>query len=220
MKKIGSWWIPDYDNPDKLKILESAVLPCEVGLNDSFKFVKNFTNAIDVGAWIGDSSLIIAKKFKKVFIFEPVNEVADCCNQNLIDNKIENFEIYRIGLSNKSGTQILLNKGKSFSGWINTVDSLQGSGKRQIEIQTELLDQYDFMNIDFIKIDVDSHEGFLLQGSMKFFQNNNPVIMIESKKRDQLKYQDPTMPDPIVFLEKIGYKIRKISGKADYILTR
>ena len=44
--------------------------------------------------------------------------------------------------------------------------------------------------------------------------------MIESKERDQQKYQNPLMPHPIMFLEKIGYKVQEKAGKADYILTK
>ena len=220
MKKLGDWIIPDYDNPDKLKMVIEGKFQCDQGLLTAFKYVKKFDNAIDVGAWIGDSSVIMARHFKHVNLFEPVTEVADCCQQNLIDREIKNYELFRVGLSNKSGKQILVNKGKSFSGWISTVDADNYNFKQSFEIDTELLDNYKFTDIDFIKIDVDSHEGFLLEGAVDFFKNNSPVIMIESKERDQKKYQNPLMPHPIIFLEKIGYKVQEKAGKADYILTK
>lgn len=220
MKKIGDWWIPDYDTAEKLKMISQGSFQCELGLLESFNYVKNFNFAIDVGTWIGDSSLIIAKKFKKIVLFEPVTEVAECCQKNLQQNGFSNFELHKIGLSNKIGRQVLVNKGKSFSGWISTVKSVEENAKRKFDIETNLLDNYNFFDVDFIKIDVDSHEGFLLQGAKTFFHKNNPVVMIESKKRDQEKYQDPNMPDPIKFLENLGYKTVKKTGKADYILTR
>ena len=220
MKKLGDWNIPEYDNPDKLKMVIEGKFQCDQGLLTAFKYVKKFDNAIDVGAWIGDSSVIMARQFKHVNLFEPVTEVADCCHQNLIDRKIKNYELFRVGLSNKSGKQVLVNKGKSFSGWISTAAAGNYNFKRSFEIDTELLDNYKFKDIDFIKIDVDSHEGFLLEGAVDFFKNNNPVIMIESKERDQQKYQNPLMPHPIMFLEKIGYKVQEKAGKADYILTK
>jgi hypothetical protein len=107
-----------------------------------------------------------------------------------------------------------------FSGWISTIAPEDSKFKRSYEINTELLDNYKFTDIDFIKIDVDSHEGFLLEGAVNFFKNNSPVIMIESKDKDQKKHQNPSMPHPITFLEKIGYKVQEIAGKADYILTK
>jgi FkbM family methyltransferase len=220
MKKLGDWIIPEYDNPDKLKMVIEGKFQCDQGLLTAFKYVKKFDNAIDVGAWIGDSSVIMARQFKHVNLFEPVGEVADCCHQNLVDRKIKNYELFRVGLSNKSGKQTLVNKGKSFSGWISTVAAGNHNFKRSFEIDTELLDNYKFKDIDFIKIDVDSHEGFLLEGAVDFFKNNSPVIMIESKEKDQQKYQNPLMIHPIMFLEKIGYKVQEKAGKADYILTK
>jgi FkbM family methyltransferase len=220
MKQVGDWYIPDYDNPEKLTMISSGTFQCEEVLLRSFSYVTDFNTAIDVGSWIGDSSVILSRKFKNLKIFEPVPQVAECCRKNLEDRNIENFELFEIGLSNKKAKQVLVNKGKSFSGWISTVDESDLRIKRSTLVETDILDNFQFSNIDLIKIDVDSHEGFLLEGSKNFFKNNNPVVVIESKPKDQLKYQQKSMPDPIVFLKKIGYKTRELVGKADYILTR
>lgn len=218
MKQLNGWFIPEYDSPEKLKMVLDNKFQCEDGLNRAFEYVKNFNNAIDVGAWIGDSTVAIAQKFKNVEVFEPVDEVAECCMQNLNLRKINNVKLHKIGLSNKTGQQTLVNKGKSFSGWISTIDSTDF--KKTKTVNTDLLDNFNFSNIDFIKIDVDSHEGFLLQGALNFFKNNNPVIMIESKLKDQQRFQNSSMPEPLTLLESLGYKIKEKSGKADFILIR
>jgi FkbM family methyltransferase len=218
MKDFNGWYIPDSDNPKKLKMILENKFQCEEGLTQAFKYVQNFNNAIDVGSWIGDSSVIIAQKFKNIEVFEPVEAVAECCIKNLNRRNVNNFNFHKIGLSNKQGQQVLVNKGKSFSGWISTIDTVHA--KKSTVINTDLLDNFNFSNIDFIKIDVDSHEGFLLQGALNFFKNNNPVIMIESKTKDQQKYQDISMPNPLKLLEGLGYKIKEKNGKADFILTR
>ena len=218
MRDVNGWYIPDNDNPEKLKMILENKFQCEEGLIRAFQYVQNFNNAIDVGSWIGDSTVIIAQKFKNVEVFEPVEAVIECCMKNLNRRGINNFNLHKIGLSNKKSQQLLINKGKSFSGWISTVSNL--NAKRSTIVDTDLLDNFNFSNIDFIKIDVDSHEGFLLQGALDFFKNNNPVIMIESKTRDQQKYQDTSMPNPLTLLEGLGYKIKEKSGKADYILIR
>lgn len=218
MKKLGGWYIPDFDNPNKLNFLVDGNIQCEPALRRAFRYVTKFDYAIDVGAWIGDSTSIIANKFDQVIAFEPVKELSECCSQNMIEKNITNVKLFTIGLSNKSGTQTLVNKGKSFSGFIPTVQLTKF--KRAIEIETKTLDEFNLQGINFIKIDVDSHEGFLLQGAEQFFKNNNPVIMIESKERDQRKYQNLNMPDPIKTLLDLGYQIQETFGKAEYILTK
>jgi FkbM family methyltransferase len=220
MKKLGSWFIPDNDNPEKLKMISDEKFQCEPGLVASFRYVKSFTNAIDVGSWIGDSTVIIANKFKNVKVFEPSLSVLECCKENLKIRNITNCDFFDVGLSNITGDQLLLNKAKSFSGWISTVELTDKILSKAITVKTAKLDDFNFENIDFIKIDVDSHEGFLIEGSTNFFKTNNPVIMIESKLRDQQRYQNKNMPDPLKQLEQFGYKIKEKHGKADYILTR
>lgn len=220
MKKLGDWYIPDIDKSEKLKMVSTNVFQCEEGLLSAFKFIKSFNNAIDVGSWIGDSTVIIANKFKNVKVFEPNPIVLDCCKENLKVRNIKNCDFFAIGLSNITGSQQLINKAKTFSGWISTVNLSDKETQKAITVNTSKLDDFNFEDIDFIKIDVDSHEGFLIEGSTNFFKTNNPVIMIESKIRDQQKYQNKNMPDPLTLLKNFGYSIKEKHSKADYILTR
>jgi FkbM family methyltransferase len=220
MKQLGNWFIPDSDNPEKLKMVLADSFQCEEGLLSAFKFVKSFNTAIDVGSWIGDSTVLIANKFKNVKVFEPNISVLDCCKENLKTRNISNCEFYNVGLSNITGKQLLLNKAKTFSGWISTVELSSKDASKTLEVNTSKLDDFNFKDIDFIKIDVDSHEGFLLEGAINFFKTNNPVIMIESKIRDQQRYQNKNMPAPLQLLKNFGYTIKEKHGKADYILTR
>jgi FkbM family methyltransferase len=220
MKKLNNWFIPDTDNPEKLKMVTENNFQCESGISSSFKYIKKFNNAIDVGSWIGDSTVLIANKFKNVKVFEPNPAVLECCKENLKIRNIVNCEFFDIGLSNTSGEQLLINKAKTFSGWISTVELSIKDRQRAIPVKTARIDDFNFTDVDFIKIDVDSHEGFLIQGSMNFFKTNNPVIMIESKLRGQQRFQNKTMPDPLQLLQTFGYTIKEKIGKADYILTR
>lgn len=220
MKKFGNWFIPDNDSPEKLKMILDEKFQCEPGLLASFKHVKFFNNAIDVGSWVGDSTIIIANRFKNVKVFEPSPNVLECCKENLKTRNITNCEFFDIGLSNVTGNQLLINKAKSFSGWISTVEPTNAIRSKALTVKTARLDDFNFKDIDFIKIDVDSHEGFLIEGSLTFFKTNNPVIMIESKLKDQQRYQNKDMPDPLQILGNLGYKIKEKHGKADYILTR
>ncbi len=219
MKKVGNWYIPDSDLSKKslINFVLKEEFQCKSALNNAFKHVKRFNNAIDIGTWIGDSTKIIANKFKNVKGFEASPKVYECCKMNLKAHNISNCEIVLTGLSNISGTQKFLNKGKTFSGWISTSDL---KNKNFITIETCRLDDLNLTNIDFIKIDVDSHEGFLVEGAIEFFKKNSPVILIESKKKIHKERQRSNMPDPLVLLKKLNYKILSQEGKADYILAK
>lgn len=219
MKKIGNWYLPADDNKENvISMVKQENFQCYSALRESWKHVKKFNNAIDVGTWIGDSTVLISQKFLKVDGFEPNPIVYDCCVENLRERNINNCKMNKVGLSNVGGEQQFVNKGKTFSGWISTIDTQ--SQKHVKIVETTTLDSFNFLDIDFIKIDVDSHEGFVIEGGIEFFKQNSPVIMIESKKVDQQRYQSSKMPDPIDILKKLKYRIIEKVGKADYILTK
>ena len=222
MKKIGKWFIPDADLGKEIIIetVKNEGFQCGPVLDEAFKYVKKFDNAIDVGTWIGDSTLIMSKKFKKVIGFEASPVVYECCIKNLENFNIQNTEVIMKGLSNKSGLQKFLNKGKTYSGWISTLPLDEKTDRKSLTVETCKLDDFDFVDIDFIKIDVDSHEGFLVDGSRNFFANNSPVVAIESKYRVHHERQDQTMPDPLAILKTLGYEVVASLGKADYILVK
>lgn len=220
MKLIGNWYVPDYEN--NLKTLSETNLEnwrCKIPLEKSFNYVKNFNLAIDVGTWIGDSTSILCKKFNNVIGFEANPDVFECCKKNL--NHFQNLKIFNFALSNSDDVKTLFLGKSTFSAWINTLskDQLPNTHVLEKKINSKTLDSFNFKNIDFIKIDIDSHEGYFLQGSENFFKNNSPVILIEYKPK-VLARQNNSMPDPIKFLNKIGYKIEEQVSNIDYVFTR
>jgi FkbM family methyltransferase len=216
MKLINNWFVPETEtDPIVLADVELENWTCNESINKSLKYVKNFDFAIDVGSWIGDSTSIISNKFKTVIGFEADPETFECCYKNL--EKFNNITLHNIALSNTKDIKTLYRGASSFSSWISTSDEVIPMSQKTV--QTTTLDHYDFKNVDFIKIDIDSHEGFFLEGSSEFFKKNSPVVLIEYKPR-VLKRQSNKMPDPLEFLLNIGYKIKEQVSAIDYVLTR
>jgi hypothetical protein len=85
-------------------------------------------------------------------------------------------------------------------------------------VQARTLDSFGFADIDLIKIDVDSHEGFLLQGAENFFKQNSPVVILEHKLSVQIR-QHKDSPDPFDILDSYGYKVVK-SLRIDHVLIK
>lgn len=225
MKKIGKWFVPSDENwPDVLQRVKAERWSCIEPIERSLQYVKRFNKAIDVGTWIGDSTKIIHKNFHTTIGFEPNRDVFECCKENL--KHMNNISLHNIALSNTAGKKIFLNGPSSFSGWVNTIDreTLQNWQQLKIirtkgKVQCRSLDSFNFRGINFLKLDADSHEGFIVKGSLKFFNRNNPVILIEYKPKIR-KRQNLTMPDPLDLLSSIGYKVVEKIDPIDYILTR
>ena len=128
--------------------------------------------AIDIGAHIGFWSFYLCKNFEMVHAFEPVKDFRDCFNLNV---KAKNIKLYDCAL------------GKEDS-FISMEIDQSNSGKTHIKnqdttnkIPIKKLDDFNFTKIDFIKIDVEGYEEFVIQGGLETLKKNRPLIIIEQK---------------------------------------
>ena len=222
MKKIGTWYVPiNEEFDDTLKSVYRNAFGSYPVITECIKHIDNFSKAIDIGTWIGDSTDLISRLFSRVYGFEANPSVYACAVKNL--EQRQNIELYNIALSNVNSNVEFYTGVSTFSGWVNTLENVEDISIQHIndkfKIESKTLDSYNFTEIDFLKIDADSHEGFILEGSKSFFKNNNPVILIEYKKK-VLNRQTEKMTDPIKFLTSIGYEIVANPSKIDLILKR
>ena len=218
MRKISNWWVSGNVSTVERFIVDDS-FTCLPTLEKSYKYVKKFNRAIDIGTWIGDSTVDISKKFNSVIGFEANPEIYQCCLKNLEERHITNCEIHNLGVSNSAGSKSFFNGASNFSAWISEKENLLNSTKK-ITIQTITLDELDLTDIDFIKIDVDSHEGFLIEGAKKFLTKNSPVVLIENKVRIHKERQPENMPNPAEILESLGYTMIEKVAKADFIYIK
>ncbi len=128
--------------------------------------------AIDIGAHVGFWSFYLCKNFEMVHAFEPVKDFRDCFNLNV---KAKNIKLYDCAL------------GKEDS-FISMEIDQSNSGKTHIKnqdttnkIPIKKLDDFNFTKIDFIKIDVEGYEEFVIQGGLETLKKNRPLIIIEQK---------------------------------------
>lgn len=147
-------------------------------LDIALSFCKTFRHAIDVGANYGIMSANMAKKFSKVSAFEIVPEINDCFKKNMSKFGINNVDIYDCGLGEKETTVALnFNPQKTFSTHINSEDSG--------DIKVKSLDSFNFSNVDFIKIDAEGFEPFIIKGGLETIKKYKPVILYERKGHEE-----------------------------------
>lgn len=221
IKRLGLWYLPDDENTSLVKnVVEQGQFSCYKPIMNSLDYLEKFDRAIDIGTWIGDSTDIMSRIFSTVYGFEANPEVFECATKNLKNRN--NVILKNVALSNTEGVKELFNGPSSFSGWINTLepeDINEEKFSKKMSVSCKTLDSYNFSNIDFIKIDIDSHEGYFLEGATNFFRENNPVILIEYKSK-VMQRQHVTMKNPLEILQMIGYKIEMQPTEIDFILTR
>jgi len=219
MKLVGSWWIPDQDNhPAVLAAANADTWPCYDVLDLAMPYVQKFELAIDVGAWIGDSTAWLAKKFNHVEVFEPNLTVCECTRANL--HSIDNYQLHACALSDQNGSGKFYNQSGTMSGWTSSKIydfDLHPYIQHSSSVVCRTLDSFEFTGVDFLKIDVDSHEAYLLLGAREFFKLNRPVVLLEHKLKAQSRQIDDS-PDPLQIMQSYGYKIVE-HDRIDYVLV-
>lgn len=140
-------------------------------------------NFVDVGANIGSWSIRAAKLFRQVFVFEPDKNVSALLRATMPGNVV----VHAVALSDHSGVAQLsvpLLDGKE----VATRASLQsdanpGFSEVRREVSTATLDSYRLHGISVIKIDVEGHEAFVLDGAKETIARERPVLIVEVEER-------------------------------------
>ena len=152
--------------------------------NEIFYVDKLLTNKrvfIDIGANEGTHSYFFSKRFELVHSFEPIKEITE----NLKQFRRNKIIIHNVGLSNEVDTVLLYTpilEGKEIYGLSSIKDNFKGpSIKREIEIKK--LDDFNFKNVDLIKIDVEGNEYEVIQGGIKTITKHKPKLIVEIEQR-------------------------------------
>lgn len=145
--------------------------------------LKKCNRAIDIGANIGIYSYALSKLCKHVESFEPMPE---CAKMLTAYANSKNITVHNIGLSNKTGNTDLyvpLIRGDSKLN-IGLASVNDCGGEREcFEIPIQCLDNFNFSNVDFIKIDVEGHELEVIEGALVTIRREKPIILVEIEQR-------------------------------------
>ena len=180
---------------------------------------KSSFNVIDIGANVGAFTLKLAKKCyenKKefnIYSFEPNKHIFKIFENNInlnknVSNYIDYFE-KALGDSN-SAVSFLLNKENSGGSKIINSNSELISQKNSLIVEQIKLDDFieinNINNVDFIKIDVEGFEPFVLDGSTKTLEKFKPDLYIEISPT-WFKELGRSSFDLLNSLESMGYVI-------------
>jgi len=178
MKQVDGIWFPDNEHHLTKMVLASHPKVDGKGtyqyhkLTAALGHVKNKGLAIDVGMHIGLWSMHLAKQFRNVIGFEPAKEHLECLMMNMAS--LNNWKVINCALGNRVGRVGL----KYFDGSTGSTQILECAG----DIDIFRLDDFTFIDtIDFIKIDVENYEYFVLEGGERTIREHKPVIILEQK---------------------------------------
>jgi FkbM family methyltransferase len=187
-------------------------------------YLKN-KDIIDIGSNIGLISLAICKNlnFNSLHLFEPNTFYFNYSKKILAEYK--NIYFNNVGVGNINTEEILYSCKKDNIGW-NTFlkkDPMQNdnfiNNMEQSLCKIVKLDDYykDINNIDFIKIDVEGYEAYVIEGALNLINKFKPYIYVEVGWGTQHPYWNY---NEIIYnkLFMIGYKKVDFSDKTQDIL--
>jgi FkbM family methyltransferase len=176
---------------------------------------------VDIGAQVGLYSLYAKFLPRSTFYaFEPFPCTYNLLEDNLKLNNIPNVQTIRKAVSDTNGV-VTLNTCKSHNGLHTLGENVNRfSDIEKIQVETVTLDEYFYNNnidVDFIKIDTEGHEYFILRGGLKTIQKNKPIIQIEWNLDNMAQCNvNAHMLDDLI--AEMGYRKQVIIGEELFII--
>lgn len=144
----------------------------------------------DVGANIGNHALAFSTVANKVYSFEPVQQIYDLLDKNIISNNINNIIAIKKALSDNTA-KIAINVFEGGNVGASSIErTFEKFGKARKEtIESIIGDDFIKINrinkVDFVKIDTEFHEIHVLNGLYNSIKEFRPVIATEWSPGDK-----------------------------------
>ena len=199
-KKEGSY------EPDVIKAIVDVLQP------------KTKPVMLDIGANIGMVSLAVLSQKKDVQIhaFEPGPHQHQYLTKNIEANGLQKqVTLYSNGLSHEVGeAQFSIHDSKDASG-DGLIDTNRAGKTKQITIQISTLDVWweaaGKIDVDYIKVDTEGAELWILEGGKKLIESQRPVFLLEIFL-ENLKNYPYEAEDILAFFEERAYSLKTIDG--------
>jgi FkbM family methyltransferase len=143
----------------------------------AFPYIKNFRHAVDIGAHVGLWSRVLARCFARLTAFEPIEEHRACFNRNVHQGQGCEIELLPFALTNSEEVLRFAISPES-TGGTHVKQEENGAGP---EVVARTLDSFALAPIDFLKIDCEGYEYFILQGAEQTVRRDQPCIVVEQK---------------------------------------
>lgn len=199
MKEIAGIWFPDGDQHFAAQM---AIGPRIEG-KGTYQFKKYQAAmeylpkerrrfALDIGGHVGLWARVMAMDFKHVLSFEPLSAHVECWNRNL--EGVKNATLMQCAIGNED-TAIWVHMPHDNTGHAHVLDGI-GEETHCMRID-DLAGSFSsiiswpslWAEIDFIKIDVEGFETFVIEGAEQTIKKYRPLIVVEQKPGNAERYK-------------------------------
>jgi FkbM family methyltransferase len=139
--------------------------------------------AMDIGMNFGFFACLLADRCSAVHGFEPIPWLAERARANARLNGFSNLSVVESALSEKPGEAILHLPSDDDSNWGTSSLMHRSSGQSTLSVRVDTIDNYVaaecLSRLDFLKIDVEGAEHFVLFGAKRAIEQHRPAIIFE-----------------------------------------
>ena len=172
--------------------------------------VRSGSHVCDVGGNRGHYAYKLWRLGARLEVFEP-NPVCARLLQRWAAGK-HGIAIHPIALSSQSGTATL-HIPVDIAGIEHDASASLGREPaphcRAVDVSLEPLDSFGFDDLDFIKIDVEGHEGEVLAGAIETLRRAHPALLVEIEQRHHAEGPMEQIFDLILQADYRGYFLSK-----------
>lgn len=168
------------------------------------RYVKPGDICYDLGASIGYLSILMARKAKHVYAFEPAPHAIEEIRKHTAANGLDNITIDTSPVTNGVREVSFAMSYAAFGAGINE----NATDREVIRLQTTTLDLFSSTHPlpDFMKIDIEGEEGRALEGAQQLLARKRPVICCEV-------HSEQAGHEVLAALSPHRYKVETLDGK-------
>ncbi|SHF73734.1 FkbM family methyltransferase [Dysgonomonas macrotermitis] len=170
----------------------------EYGLVHLPEYVKDYIKGkdfLDVGAYLGDTSILLLRKYNPthIYAYEPVEENADNVRNTIRLNNTDKISVIQKGLGEKEAMlDIYIDPDKLSASSINNSISDPNAQKKQIHITT-IDNECKDRKIGLIKMDIEGAEYSAIKGGLETIIRDKPVLLISAYHTGKDFFEIPPM---------------------------
>lgn len=139
--------------------------------------------AADIGANIGNHSVVLAKFCARVTCFEPRLNIEDTLSKNIEQNGLTNCTLVAAGLSDKASIAPLYLGDNAEGGSTTFVHGLTSGTRKSVDVPLLVGDEYfshsGIDRLDIVKLDVEGMEANVIVGMAETIKKYQPIFLME-----------------------------------------
>ena len=187
--------------------------------------LPKFRRCIDVGSNNACNAVNYAQRFDTVECFEPTPLAIELWRRTVRDCNIHNVNLNTVALAECHGqTEIICHEKNGGHNHLSHYDknprtNIKNLNRNTVTVPITTLDSFRYTDVDFIKIDVEGYELFVLQGAENTINNNRPLLQLEIVSNQCYKFNYHA-EDLINYLRAKNYRVcSKRDGWLDGVFT-